>query len=58
MKFITMSVSVRVPATTFATNASPADRASLTRLALEEHGVVERALVGAEIVEVRELQHA
>lgn len=58
MKFITMSVSVRVPATTFATNTSPADRASMTRIALEEHGAVERALIGAEIIEVRELQHA
>ena len=58
MEYVTMTVSVRVPATTFATNTSPADRASLTRLALEEHGALQRALVGAEIVEVRELQHA
>ncbi|CAO3350660.1 hypothetical protein [Azospirillum melinis] len=58
MEYVTMTVSVRVPATTFATNTSPADRANLTRIALAEHGAVEHALVGAEIVEVRELQHA
>ena len=58
MDYVTMTVQVRVPTTTFATNTSPADRASLTRLAFEEHAAIERALIGAEIVEVRELQHA
>lgn len=58
MKFVTMNVTIRVPATTFAVDASPADRANLTRLAIDEHGAVKRALTGAEIVKVREMQRA